>query len=227
MRVVAITVWFNEDPDHLAKLALSLAGFADGLVAVDGAYRYFPNGAARSRPEEAIALIEGCDHSGVELVLHQPNRLWEGEVAKRNTALRLARSLNPDWVVIVDGDTEIGYHEGVRDALAKTKFDVALTRMVDDESVANRQWCNIRNVFRYSDDLEWWRTHYMVRKGEKLLFCPLPANERLALQLPPLASACSLRYLTMIHHPKRGYRRSQALKSYEERDRIGIETPAG
>lgn len=223
MRIIAVTIWYNENPEHLSALTRSLAGFADGLVAIDGAFAYFPDASTRSPQEQVDALVKGCEEANVELLLHRPNRLWEGEVEKRNASLRLAGTLDADWVVVVDGDMEIGSRNGARDALAATKFDVAVIRVEDDETTPNRQWCDARFVYRYSDSLRWWRSHYIVRNSERTLLCPLPPFERIALALPPLAPALSLRSLTLIHHPKERERRDAALASYDRRDESGIE----
>lgn len=225
MRIVAVTIWYDERPAHLHRLARSLEGFADGLCAVDGSYSYYPGGGStRSHPRQVEMLTQACELAGVELLLHQPSALWEGEVAKRNAALRFAATLRPDWVLIVDGDTEVGNHDGARDVLESTRFDVAAVRQIDDEGVADRTWCDYRSVFRYDATLHYWRTHYIVRSGERLLQCPLPPDERRALDLPPLVSACSLRgNLTLIHHPKDPARRKAAEVSYVARDRIGVE----
>lgn len=130
MRVIAVLCWYDESPTWLATTTASLAKCADHLVAVDGAYRLYPEGRGRSQNEQADAIVRAAEAVGIGLTLYQQDEPFAGnEVEKRSLSLRLAEAIATpyeDWYLVIDGDeTVLEVAEGVRARLASTDKDVA------------------------------------------------------------------------------------------------------
>ena len=112
----------------------SFGRLCDDLVVVDGAYMLYPGGRPKSHPQQIEAIVHTAEAMDCGVLLHQPKEIWYGnEVEKRNHSLRLAGTLDPDWVIVFDAD----YHvlrldvDVVRFELANTEFDVASYTLLD------------------------------------------------------------------------------------------------
>jgi hypothetical protein len=95
--------FWNEKPADLAACVKGAARIADRIVAVDGAYRRYPDATAKSSHWQVKAIEKAAAEAGIECVIHQPDELWAGQIAKRTFLLREA-SKDADWVVVVDAD---------------------------------------------------------------------------------------------------------------------------
>jgi len=108
MRVIALLSWYDERPEQLAEMIDSLQGFADGLVAVDGAYALYPNGQPCSPHEQQVEIMRVARQVGLPAIVHQPGKLWAGnQVEKRSFLFRLADTVaeaNEDWYLVIDAD---------------------------------------------------------------------------------------------------------------------------
>src|SRR6266480_813980 len=92
MRIFALLSWYDEHPDHLRRAVASLKGFADVLVAVDGAYATFPDAGPLSPASNWQAITEACVDAGLGFSPHHPYLpAWEGEVAKRAAMFEFGR----------------------------------------------------------------------------------------------------------------------------------------
>jgi len=170
VRIVAVLSWFDEAPSWLATCVAGIGRFCDGLVAVDGAYAIYPQGRARSHPQQAEAIVNAAEAAGLELTLHQPTTTWaDNEVGKRSFSLKLAGlqlEEGRDWLAVVDAD----YHllqcspDAIRAALAETPAPVATYTLLDgkdflgDPKLAeyvNGRPCDTEWTFRTRDLYRW------------------------------------------------------------------------
>lgn len=108
MNIVGLMIWYDEPPESLVDSMASIGPHIDYMIAVDGAFSYYPGGSNQSAPEQYDAIKTGLSESGCnrwEIVT--PARLWEDEVEKRNYLFSYAsyRSVeDEDWYVIWDAD---------------------------------------------------------------------------------------------------------------------------
>lgn len=131
MIVTAALVWYDENPEDLEACVRGVAQIADRIVAVDGAYRRYPNAQPASPPEQAEVIRSTAAEVGIEAVVHVPGELWAGQVAKRSFVLAQA-SIDTDWIAVVDADWVI---RAARDA-ARTELEEYLDEDVDVISVS-------------------------------------------------------------------------------------------
>jgi len=123
--------WFDESPARLAAVTASVARFCDHVVAVDGAYRLFPQGRASSGVEQSQAIREAAEAAGIGCTIHVPARVWDGnEVAKRGFMFGLAQPLvepERDWFCVIDSDEVVSACDvdALRETLASTGWNVA------------------------------------------------------------------------------------------------------
>lgn len=103
LTVTAALCWWDERPEDLVECVRGMANVADRVVALDGAYRRYPDATPQSPPEQAEAIRETAKEVGLECVVLTPDRLWAGQVEKRSYLLAMA-SVGSDWIVVVDAD---------------------------------------------------------------------------------------------------------------------------
>lgn len=235
MRIANTLIWFDEDPGDLRRMILSLAGFVDALVAIDGAFERFPSRVAASAPEQAAAIVDACAETEIELLLHRPNEKgrWFGyhgeEVAKRTACLRACGLLQPDWILVCDADMEIlsdtKAKARIRELLARTQLDAAVADILghyNDPMAA-------RVLFRWSEGLWYDRAHWVLRDADgRLLWGPLHRANAAAAGLPPVEPALDLRFgraaFRLGHEEKHdGWRRSTANAYYRRREEEDLE----
>lgn len=80
------------------------------LVAVDGAYALYPDGAAASHPNQHAAITLACRQLGIGCTLHVPTEPWAGnEVEKRNALFALGWGVarDGDWFMVQDADMAV------------------------------------------------------------------------------------------------------------------------
>jgi len=124
MIVTAALIWYNERPEDLAACVRGMATIADRLVAVDGAYRRYPDASITSPPEQALAIQDAAREAGLECSVHTPAELWAGQVEKRTFCLGEAQR-GSDWIAVVDADWVIsGDRAAARAALAELRPSV-------------------------------------------------------------------------------------------------------
>ena len=98
--------WWEERPEDLAAYVESVANLADLVVAFDGAYPITPGATIASDPEQAAAIRDAATAAGLEAEVVVPDRLWKGQVEKRDAMLRLAAS-RADWLLGLDTDCRV------------------------------------------------------------------------------------------------------------------------
>lgn len=143
MKIVAALSWYEESPTWLASLVASLKGFADHIVAVDGAYFLYPGSTEHpvSGPEQAEAIVQTAKACGIGTTVHIPSGPWAGgEIEKRTFLFDLCNRISTpweDWFYICDGDDLLdSVPFDAKKLLAETNLNVAeiaLWRRVDWE----------------------------------------------------------------------------------------------
>jgi hypothetical protein len=144
MKLLAVLSWFDEPLPLLASCLEGMArGGVDHLVAVDGAYRLFPGGEARSHIDQHAVLTAGTKQYGIGLTLVVPSVVWAGnEVEKREYAFRqaLAASAPGDWFWSLDADEIItAVPDDLKDRLRDAEEDAALIGVHDTVAARARQ----------------------------------------------------------------------------------------
>ena len=103
MIVTAALAWYDEPPELLEACIRGAAEIADRIVAVDGAYRRFPNAQVASPPEQAETIRRTAAEVGLECDVYIPDRLWAGQVEKRSFLVQRAAQ-GSDWLAMIDAD---------------------------------------------------------------------------------------------------------------------------
>lgn len=124
MIVTAALVWWDERPEDLEACVRGMANIADRVLAVDGAYRRYPQATVLSPPEQAETIRRVAAEIGLECDIYEPSELWAGQVEKRSFTLRRAAK-DSDWIAVVDADWVIRTKRRfARAALEAVKPDV-------------------------------------------------------------------------------------------------------
>ena len=103
MNITGALAFWNELPGDLDRCIRGLANIADRVVAVDGAYRRYPTGTARSADDQVDAIRSAARATGMKCLIVQPEEMWAGQVEKRTFLLGVA-AIDSDLIVVVDTD---------------------------------------------------------------------------------------------------------------------------
>ena len=222
-------IWFDESPSWLATAVSGMGRLCDDIVAVDGGYALFPGARARSHPQQAEAVLTAAEASGTGCVVHRPKDIWFGnEVEKRNHALSLCATLEPDWLVVFDADYHVLQMEPelIRAELAATEHDVATYTILDgkdmlgDEALAqyarerdaSTEWTvRTRDIYRWNPNLKIGPAHWCYHDGDKWLRGPFEQ----------LAEAHNLEAQLVVYHrnqDRAAVRRQTAYGYYKNRE---------
>lgn len=218
MKIVALLSFYDETDEMLRESIGSLKGFADALVAVDGAYKLYPGGKPSSGEASHAVIREVCQEIGIDVNLYVPTTVWRGgEVEKREKMFRygerLASRRDGDWFFILDGDFVITDHLGARDALKKVRQEVASV--------------TLDNVTGISLHPLLFRAHRGIKVGPAHHHWQLRDGRWLWHPLHGLPAADLSQKMIVEHRQKdrpKG-RSDAALAYYATRDRAGIELP--
>ena len=179
MKLVGVLCWFDESPSWLATAVAGFGRVCDHIVAVDGAYGLYPGARARSRPDQAEAILMAAEAAGCGATVHQPQGVfWGNEVEKRNLALGLAAPLHPDWVLVFDADMHVLQVNApeVRRDLEDTDLNVATYTILDGVDLLateaadtaasfplSTEWTlRTRLIYRWLPELRYGPAHYSV-----------------------------------------------------------------
>jgi hypothetical protein len=180
VRLIALLNWFDERDDWLERGIRSLAKApVDVVVAVDGAYKLFPDGRASSPPSNAETIRRACDEIGAECVIHTPETTWQGnEVEKRTFLFRLAEDVaepNVDWLFVWDADQHLGRCKNLKPRLAATDRDAADLLVIEPPDPRERNPCrpgtnipmpvqlDVRLMYRAIPGIHCHDNHYTYR----------------------------------------------------------------
>jgi hypothetical protein len=180
----------------------------DHVVALDGAYAWFPDGRPSSGPD-AVAEIQGAA-AGAGFTYEAPLELWDSEAEKRTRLLEIAGYYAKDgWLLVVDGDEVIRHAPaGLRADLAATEHDVATYQLRDEDGHTSP----VRGLYR-NGDLRYEGHHYwLLRDG-------VPINSE---HHPFHATG-----LEVQHRQRTGVRHQAAREYHRRRLELGLETPLG
>lgn len=219
--------FYDEPPDNIARCLVGLhRARVDRVVALDGAYALYPNGAATSPSSQHAAWIMGARELGIACTLHVPARVWERNEAQKRTALfayALAGAQPGDWFVVVDGDEFITrVPDDLEDRLRATQLDVAEIQAVD--AVALRlqrqdlpERFPVRKLFR-AQPITVGPAHCMYRAGDGRLLWGMTREQQ---PEPTLG----LTDMVVEHHPDARpiERLTSKMAYYRARDEARIE----
>ena len=117
-------MWWNERPADLETYVRGMGNVADRLLAVDGAYRRYPNATITSPSEQAETIRRTAAEVGLECEIYEPSELWAGQVEKRSFTLERA-SHDSDWIAVADADWVIQTkRKFAREAIQKVKSTI-------------------------------------------------------------------------------------------------------
>lgn len=236
MRLVGLTIWYDEAPKNLAAMVTSMAPHIDHLVAVDGAFELYPGARPWSPVEQQEALLYTAGAAGLGFTLHAPREPWEGnEVAKRSFMFRLGEQVatpNEDWYWVMDADQVVAdWPYDTKARLEQTELDVAEVTFIErhpeayntDGYARTRTWepegtFPVRNMFRAVPGLKVIHNHYTYVAGHNRLWGNESNGE-------PIAEALDLTDLRIEHrtHHRTKHRHDAQYAYYRLRDSAGAE----
>ena len=248
MKLVAVLIWYDEDPQLLYETVTRLGQIpVDALVAVDGARDLYPGATGSSPSSNHAAIADAARTIGVTATIHSPARPWEGsgEVNQRTFALRLAEALTEpdDWFLVVDADhilervdasfrgrLEASDKEVATYALVQRAREVAELSPLEREVIAAHadEWPGTVDA----PEIEPLRMLYRARRG--LRYGPLhweltgPKGKLWGLGTDALLPAEDLTELLVFEHAwdhRTEDRLRAALEYYDRRDEAGLENP--
>jgi hypothetical protein len=246
MKLVAVLVWYDEDPQLLYETVSRLGQIpVDALVAVDGARELYPGATGSSSPSNHAAIAEAARMVGMPATIHSPARPWEGsgEVTQRTFALRLAEALTEpdDWFLVVDADHILErVDSSFRGRLEACDKEVATYALVQRaRKVAELSPLEREVIAAHADEwpgtvdapeVEPLRMLYRARRG--LRYGPLhweltgPKGKLWGLGTDALLPAEDLTEVIIFEHAwdhRTEDRLRAALEYYERRDEAGLE----
>lgn len=221
MKVIGILCWYDEKPSWLAGVVGGLhQADVTHLVAVDGAYAFYPGGRGYSGSEQHQTILEVCQALEIGCTIVTPPATWLGnEVEKRNHAFAVAETIAEpleDWYFLVDADHFIASAIGLHHRLAETDADVGEVRFVERYGSLDSAY-PLRCVFRAIPGLRFETNHYTYRT---------PDGRDLH---DPLIGPVDLSMVEVEHRTRERDRDRRAAQQdyYSRRDREGVEAPDG
>jgi hypothetical protein len=215
LTVTAMLAWFDEPPALLHQAIHSVAGLIDRLVAYDGGFRLFPDATPDSPGEQADTIRHACHTLDIPCDVVIPDRLWAGEVEKRDVMLRHAAA-GSDWVMPLDADWVIeGDYPAARQRLAATGADVLTVKLRTLAPAGVWIPETFALVYRALDDMRVRRRHYHysgVRDGQRIAFRGDDGDAATTDTLPGVQ-------LTHLRHRRDPERQQQVIDYAHERDR--------
>lgn len=166
MRLIACLCWYDERVAMLRRCVRSLAGVADGLVALDGPFSAYPNAAKhpRSPAAQERAVIESARDAGIPACVEGRDEPWETQLTKRTYMMRRAVSYfgatRDDWLLVIDADER---------AVARPDFHAKLERVPEVKLVAlvrGESDARQRRLFRALPDIRLEASHNGYRVAD-------------------------------------------------------------
>lgn len=215
MRILALISFYDEQPADFRLTILSLAGFVDAVLVLDGAYKDWPDGRPASPGWQIEALGDVCAEAKLPFHYWAPPVVWEhNDLGKRQALMDFARDVGGDWVLVIDADEMIVTHGMSRPRLIRTDLDVAsisrcgISPFAADRATGAQPLLAARNLMRLTPGLTLEVAHGMYR------------NERGCLWNPDDAEALDLtKELLLYHFPRSNAdQREAARAAYYERE---------
>lgn len=236
MKVITCLSWYNESPAMLAACISSVAPFTSHLVAVDGAYAFYPDAQPCSPADQVTVIRDIAAANGLGVTIHQPKTAWlANEVEKRSFMFRLAEAHaepNIDWYYIADADEQVtGLHIDPLPVLANSDHDsgeITYWWHRPHETPAERPFATplkeqqgIVKFFRAVPGLHVDGAHYRYRAGDgRMLWNPGPGDK------PDPPEDLRAIYVQHRNQERDLWRAQEAATYYERRDANRIEALA-
>lgn len=166
MRICAAVCYWREPSGFIDRCVRSLAGIADYLLAVDGAWENFPDAFPVGTRAEHNWIYDAARAVGLPVMVDTPGEVWKSQVAKRNAMMRTAAILG-DWILVIDGDEYISDADpaALRAGLAHTDAIVGEITLKQPEGIAGGL---TRRLYRAGTTVEIVHTGYTYQ-GRHLL----------------------------------------------------------
>jgi hypothetical protein len=201
-----------EPPAFLTRCVESLRGLAAELVAYDGGWDLFPHAQPESSEAEGLAIVRAADAIGIGCTVYTPDTSWGSQVEKRAALMLEAGETGADWLLVIDGDEWIDWHQGTtaRAVLTTTICDVAT---IMHQRTTGHPGVNtpapIRRIYRASTGVTVDTAHngYRTMDGRWL------HGDSAAVRLEP---PCDVSRFVLLHHERanRGEARNRAALDY-------------
>jgi hypothetical protein len=215
LKLVGLVSFYDERPDWLSACVASLSRCCDHVVALDGAYRLFPQAKAHSGDVQAGAIVATAQSLGMGVTYSAPGIPWLGnEVEKRNRLLELGKAVSDedDWFLVLDADSIVrDIPSDLHARLEQTTHDVG-TYFLTEAFEGGTGRYEARYLYRARRDLHIEQTHFGYRANGSNLW----ENGGLP--------ACQTDLVVEHRRHERGSDRSQRAEQYYLlRDTTGIE----
>jgi hypothetical protein len=224
MQIVALMSWYDEPPQALRAMIGSLTTVpVSRLVALDGAYRLYPDGQNRSSSLQHAAIIQACQHHGIELTNETPATVWHGnEIEKRNRLFELAEQVTgpDDWYMVIDADEQVlTAPQDTSSRLAGSPFDVAgITLREPGHPLGTIVFDTFPMFFRAIPGIRCHQDHFTYRTPDGRNLWGDAKRTRLEPRLD--LTDLVVEHRNQLRHPDR---RRAAVTYYDRRDEAGIE----
>lgn len=131
MKLVALLAWYDEPAEMLYDSLAPLMPHIDRLVAVDGAYPYYPDGRAESGADQYEAIKDAVYGQSTSWEIITPGRVWHDETEKRTQMFSYAacHTTPDDWYLVWDADFFLIRCAGVHDHLSWIGSSVATAEL--------------------------------------------------------------------------------------------------
>jgi hypothetical protein len=240
-RLIGLLSFYDEKPSWLAACISSYAQAGlTHLVAIDGAYRLYPDGQARSTPDAHDTIVETTGAIGLHLTLVLPTSTWQGnEIQKRTSLFRHADAIaqpDRDWLLVIDADEIVTRAlTGWLNELTNTTLDTAdvllwsrdqrdtpeQAQVDQDHNLNPVDTAPIRKLFRHTPGIHCHKNHYTyVTPDQRVLWRGGRRNTDPSLDLTDHIHIEHRSIYRTLH------RRAASADYYATRDQTGIETPA-
>lgn len=186
MTIVACLAWYDEPIEFLDRCVRSLAGFADKLIAYDGAWELFPDGKTMSPADQILTILRAANDIGIDghLVSSKP---WASQVAKRDALMRDASKCG-DWLFVIDGDEYVAdaYAAHTRAILGAACGDVATVVCENTTDLPVGYRAPIRRFYRAPVSVDLAHNGYRTADGRWLHGDPAYVELERAIDTPLL-----------------------------------------
>lgn len=163
MKIVGLLSFYDERPDWLAACVASLSQCCEHVVALDGAYRLFPQAKGNSGDVQAGAIVATALASGIGVTYSAPPNCWLGnEVEKRNRLLELGKAVSDDedWLLVIDADMVVKeVPSDLHHVLSSSPHDVGVYYITESFEGGTGRYEH-RYLYRARKDLHLERTHF-------------------------------------------------------------------
>lgn len=164
MGVVGLLSYYDTPPSWLrATIRSCLKVGMKKLVAVDGAYKTFPEARASSGVQCHKEIERSCRQYGIELVHKVPAEPWSSEIAKRSFMFVQGEKITTeeDWFFVIDDDERV-----IETVEPRLLGDVAYALLVEPDGSQQPLRC----FFRAQRGIQVVHNHFTYMCGTQMLW---------------------------------------------------------